>query len=454
MIRKNQNIMNRLNAISDGCLVLLSYVFSSWLWLDVIRNENNIASLDTLFSHMGFTAVIYAVCVVVVMSFFRMYRTSRLNKPTKGLKNVLIANAISLVTAAALLYLFRMEEFSRGVLGVFYVTSCSVLIIKRLVLLFFLRSIRAKGYNLKHVVVIGGGTLADRYVEAVQADEALGMHVTEVIRDMNDLAGQMEALLHDSGIDEVVAALEPTETEYIVEIIQHCEKCGTKVSVIPSYNDVIPTQPSISVIKDLKLIQLRTTPLDEPLNATIKRCFDVLGSLCLILVSSPIMLIVAICVKLSSPGPVFFKQERVGLNKKNFMMLKFRSMHVNAEQDTGWSKAQDSRRTRFGAFIRKTSIDELPQLFNVLKGDMSIVGPRPEIPYYVEQFRETIPLYMVKNQVRPGITGWAQVNGYRGDTSIEERIKHDLWYIENWSLSLDIRILFKTAFSMINQEKN
>ncbi len=455
MIRKNQKTMNQLNAISDGCLVLLSYVFSSWLWLDVIRNENNMASLDTLFSHMGFTAVVYATWVVVVMSFFRMYRTSRLNKPTKGLKNVLIANAISLVTAAALLYLFRMEDFSRGVLAVFYVTSCSVLIVKRLLLLLFLRTIRSKGYNLKYVVVIGSGKLADRYVEAIRADEALGMHVKEVIRDMNDLESRMEELLHDSGVDEVVAALEPAETGYIVEIIQHCEKCGTKVSVIPSYNDVIPTQPSISVIKDLKLIQLRTTPLDEPLNAAIKRCFDVVASLLLILLSSPLMLIAVIGVKLTSPGPVLFKQERVGLNKKTFTMLKFRSMHVNAEQDTGWSKAKDNRRTRFGAFIRKTSIDELPQFFNVLKGDMSLVGPRPEIPFYVEQFRETIPLYMVKNQVRPGITGWAQVNGYRGDTSIEERIKHDLWYIENWSISLDISIIFRTAFGgMINQEKN
>lgn len=455
MIRKNQKLMNFLNAVSDGFLVLFAYTFSSWLWLDVIKDDRNMASLDQLGSRMGITAVIYAVCVVLVLACFHMYRTSRLAKPTKGLKKVLVANAISLVSAAALLYLFRLEDFSRGVLALFYITSCALLIVKRLLMRWLLRSIRARGYNLKHVVVIGGGELADRYVKAITADEALGMHVKEVIRDMSGLDAKMEKLLHNAGVDEVVAALEPNELGFIVQIIQNCEKCGTKISIVPSYNDVIPTKPTINVVGDLKLIQLRTTPLDEPLNAFLKRAFDIVASLILIVLSSPLMLLAVIGVKLTSPGPVLFRQERVGLNKEHFTMLKFRSMRVNDKETTGWSTEKDPRRTKFGSFIRKTSIDELPQLFNTLKGDMSLVGPRPEIPFFVEQFRETIPLYMVKNQVRPGITGWAQVNGYRGDTSIEERIKHDLWYIENWSLSLDILILFRTAFGgMINKEKN
>ena len=151
-------------------------------------------------------------------------------------------------------------------------------------------------------------------------------------------------------------------------------------------------------------------------------------------------------VKLSSPGPVFFKQERIGKDKIPFYMLKFRSMRVNAEEATAWSTNEDPRRTKFGSFIRKYSIDELPQLFNVLKGDMSLIGPRPEIPFYVAQFKETIPLYLVRQQVRPGMTGWAQVNGLRGDTSIEDRVEHDIWYIENWSAGLDIKILFMTVF--------
>lgn len=224
--------------------------------------------------------------------------------------------------------------------------------------------------------------------------------------------------------------------------------------MIPFYNDVIPTRPTIDTVGKLKLIQLRTTPLDDPLNAFAKRAFDASVSFLLLVLLSPLLLGLAIAIKLSSPGPVFFKQERIGLNKKKFVMYKFRSMRVNDTQDTAWSSQTDDRRTRVGALMRKTSLDELPQLLNTLKGDMSLVGPRPEIPYYVEHFRETVPLYMVKYQVRPGMTGWAQVNGYRGDTSIPARVEHDLWYIENWSFGLDLKILLMTAFGgMINSEK-
>ena len=190
------------------------------------------------------------------------------------------------------------------------------------------------------------------------------------------------------------------------------------------------------------------------MNAFFKRSFDILVSIVLLVLLSPLFAIIAIAIRLSSPGPVLFRQERVGLNKKTFYMLKFRSMRVNDTQDTAWSTRQDDRRTKIGSILRKTSLDELPQLWNVLKGQMSLVGPRPEIPCFVEQFRETVPLYMVKYQVRPGMTGWAQVNGLRGDTSIPARVEHDLWYIENWSFGLDILILLKTAFGgMINDEQ-
>ena len=182
---------------------------------------------------------------------------------------------------------------------------------------------------------------------------------------------------------------------------------------------------------------------------------DVAGSLVLIVLTSPIMLGVAIGVKLSSPGPIIFKQERVGLNKRPFMMYKFRSMRVNAAEDSAWSTNSDPRKTRFGSIIRKFSLDELPQFFNVLKGDMSLVGPRPEIPFHVEHFKEEIPRYLVRQQVRPCLTGWAQINGLRGDTDIAERIRYDIWYIENWTVALDIKILFRTVFGgkMVNDEK-
>ena len=236
--------------------------------------------------------------------------------------------------------------------------------------------------------------------------------------------------------------------------MQICEKAGTKLSLIPFYAQYMPAHPQIDSLNGLPMINLRRIPLDNWGNALLKRAADIVGSLLLIALTSPLMLIAAIGVRLSSPGPVIFRQKRVGLNKNEFYMYKFRSMRVNDQTDTAWSTNHDSRKTRFGALIRKYSIDELPQFFNVLKGDMSLVGPRPEIPHYVEQFREEIPLYMVKHQVRPGITGWAQVNGLRGDTSIEERIRCDIYYIENWTFFFDIKVLLMTIFrGFINQEQ-
>ena len=237
------------------------------------------------------------------------------------------------------------------------------------------------------------------------------------------------------------------------DIIANSEKNGVKVSLIPFYTKFLPAHPVYDEIGDVSLINIRHIPLDNIGNAFIKRTMDIVGSLLLVLLTSPLMLFAAIGVKLSSPGPILFRQERVGLGKKPFYMYKFRSMRVNDQQTTGWSTNSDPRKTRFGSFIRKFSIDELPQFFNVLKGDMSLVGPRPELPFFVNQFKESIPLYMVKHQVRPGITGWAQVNGFRGDTSIKGRIEHDLYYIENWTFLFDIKILFMTIFHFSNSEK-
>ena len=201
-------------------------------------------------------------------------------------------------------------------------------------------------------------------------------------------------------------------------------------------------------LEGMPVINIRHVPLTNPLNAIMKRIVDIFGALVAIVLFSPIMLVTAALVKLTSPGPVIFSQERVGLHNKPFRMYKFRSMTVQApeKEKSRWTTPGDARVTPVGRFIRKTSIDEMPQLFNVLKGDMSLVGPRPERPFFVEKFREEIPRYMIKHQVRPGMTGWAQVNGFRGDTSITKRIEHDLYYIENWSLGFDFKILFLTFF--------
>lgn len=455
MIKRNQRLLNRLNALSDAGIVLLSYLFASWLWLDVISKDgHNVAHVAGIRSHVLIAALIYAFWTVFLLWAFRLYHTRRTLDAENYFGRVLAGNGIALLTAASALYVFRLEDFSRGVLGIYFLCSSTVLLAKRAAVRALLRYARSRGYNLKHMLVIGGGTLAQRYIQSVEKRPWLGIHVDGCIRPENGMLMQLEKRIHGAGIDEVILALEPDELDVTRDVIRICEKCGTKVSVIPFYNDVIPTRPTIDTVGKLKLIQLRTTPLDDPLNAFAKRAFDASVSFLLLVLLSPLLLGLAIAIKLSSPGPVFFKQERIGLNKKKFVMYKFRSMRVNDTQDTAWSSQTDDRRTRVGALMRKTSLDELPQLLNTLKGDMSLVGPRPEIPYYVEQFRETVPLYMVKYQVRPGMTGWAQVNGYRGDTSIPARVEHDLWYIENWSFGLDLKILLMTAFGgMINSEK-
>ena len=257
---------------------------------------------------------------------------------------------------------------------------------------------------------------------------------------------ELEKLLDLYRPDEVVSAIDMEDYQRMPEIIAACEKTGTKLSIIPFYAKYMPSNPQFDDLEGIPLLNLRRIPLDNWANAFCKRAMDVTGALTLILLTSPVMLLCAAGVKLSSPGPVIFRQKRIGRNKEPFYMYKFRSMRVNDGQDTRWSANRDERKTRFGAFMRKCSLDELPQFFNVLKGDMSLVGPRPEIPFYVEQFKEDVPLYMVKHQVRPGITGWAQVNGLRGDTSIKARVEHDIYYIEHWSILFDIEILLTTIF--------
>ena len=252
----------------------------------------------------------------------------------------------------------------------------------------------------------------------------------------------LEQILAKNTIDEIAITLPLAAYEKLAGIVAVCEKSGVHTKFIPDYTNIISSKPST---EDM---DIRNVPLTDPVNASMKRLVDIFGSLFGIVLFSPVMLVTAVAIKLSSPGPVIFKQERVGLHNKPFMMYKFRSMVQQKPEDEkkGWTTKGDPRVTRVGRFIRKTSIDELPQFFNVLLGTMSLVGPRPERTQFVEMFKEEIPRYMIKHQVRPGMTGWAQVNGLRGDTSIYERVRYDIWYIENWSMALDFKILFMTIF--------
>ena len=460
MIRKNQAFLNRVNIILDMLLVIISYLFASWLRLDFFDGHgDNMAAVS---SKTILLAVAYSLVLFLLLSLLGFYNTTRTRRLIWKVRTIFLGVTVSILIASTFLFVFRLVDFSRGVLLVFYLATLFLLTGKYAFMRLVLRRFRGKGYNLKHVVVIGTGSLARQYKNDIEAEPELGFHIKGFIGNQNLLRdnetwlgsfADLDEPLSSPDISEVVIALDPEEYCRLWQIIPACERNGVKYSVIPFYNDIIPSNPTVETIGRSKLINMRTNRLENVGWAILKRGFDITASALGLVLLSPLLLAIAIGVKCSGPGPVLFRQKRVGYQRKEFEMLKFRSMRVNEEEDTAWTQNEDPRRTKIGAVLRKTSLDELPQLINVLKGDMSLVGPRPELPHFVEQFKETIPYYMVKHQVKPGMTGWAQVNGYRGDTSIEERIKLDLWYIDHWSIFLDIRIILKTILGgMINKE--
>ena len=447
MIKRNQEYLNSINTIIDFVLVVFSYIFSAWLRLKVL---NGWWKNQGLSRPMIIASLFYAAGLLLMLSILGFYNSTRVRKLSWKLSTLFIATTLSIFAVTALIFVFKIEDVSRGIIAIFYVLTLVLLSGKQILTRAILNQIRKTGYNIKHEILVGKGKLAKQYVEDLGNEPELGIQIDQDVETDTELRDELKS----AHIDEVVIALEPEEYRNITKIIAVCEKYGVKYFVIPFYNDMIPAHPVFESVGKTKLINMRANRLESIGWSALKRTFDILMSTVGLIILSPLLIILATGVKLSSPGPVFFRQERVGLNRKNFKMLKFRSMVVNDKSDTAWSKKGDDRRTKFGSFIRKTSLDELPQLINVLKGDMSLVGPRPELPFFVDQFKEEIPLYMVKHQVKPGITGWAQVNGYRGDTSIKKRIECDLWYIDNWSPLLDLRILFMTVpWAMINDER-
>ena len=381
------------------------------------------------------------------------------------LSNIIMANTVGILIVFAgfflvLSYTEEAKNFSRSMFAYFYIFNIVLEEVERLVVRGFLRSIRRRGYNQKHILLVGYSKAAEQYIDRIKQNPQWGYNIRGILDDNIargtvykgvKVIGSIENLtfiLPENKLDEIAITLGLEEYYKLEKIVSQCEKSGVHTKFIPDYGNIIPTRPYTEDLLGLPVINIRYVPLSNTFNAMVKRLMDIVGSIICIVIFSPVMLLSAILVKITSSGPLIFKQERVGLHNEKFMMYKFRTMYVQTEEEEkkGWTQKNDPRVTKVGGFLRKTSLDEFPQLFNVLKGDMSLVGPRPERPQYVEKFREEIPRYMIKHQVRPGMTGWAQVNGYRGDTSIRKRIEHDLYYIENWTLGLDIKILFLTVF--------
>ena len=460
MIRDHQKYFNKLLVLLDAIVIAAAYWFSWFLWLSGYVKENDpgigILSVETYFAAL----VAIVPGYLILYNTFDLYSSKRTAKTVYEIFNIIKANTVGLLAVMVVLYAINIPDFSRGMVGVFYGINIVAESLMRKSVRYGLRRMRRKGYNVKHILLVGYSRAGEEYINKIKANPEWGYEVCGILDDHVPVGavykgvrvtGEIDALhtvLTDNQLDEIGITLSLSDYDRLEAIVKICEKSGVHTKFIPDYNSVIPSRPYLEDLDGLAVVNIRRVPLNNMANMLIKRLVDIAGAVVAIVLCSPSMLTAAIAVKITSRGPLIFKQERVGLHNKPFQMYKFRSMEVQSDADEkkGWTVKNDPRVTKVGRILRSTSIDELPQLFNVLKGDMSMIGPRPERPLFVEKFREEIPRYMIKHQVRPGITGWAQVNGYRGDTSIKKRIEYDLYYIENWSMAFDIKILFLTFF--------
>ena len=403
----------------------------------------------------------------LVYHLMNMYKLSRYRALNRFLPRVINANFV-LYGIVEILVAFITTERGRTFLLIWVLISA---VISTAIIAFKIRFIRAvlaifrtNQYNLRRIIVVGdNATSAAEYIRQVTENNSMygamilgyvGDKITEDIgADKLGSFSHLAEILDKYKPSDVVFAIDAYDKRRLIKLVNMCDDRCIKVYFLPVIYGFFKNSRQIEQVGNIPLINAHSTPLDNTANAALKRLVDIVGSLFLIILTSPLMLFAIIGIKLTSPGPVLFRQIRLGKMGKRFKMLKFRSMRVDNNSTKEWTIDTDERKTKFGNFIRKTSIDELPQLFNVLMGSMSLVGPRPEIPVFVDYFKERIPLYMVKHYVKPGMTGYAQIKGLRGDTSIEERIYADITYIENWSFWFDLSILLKTPLKAINRNE-
>ena len=463
MIKSHQKTLNRIHVIIDLILLVLAYVLAyefrfSWLdWIPLFYETPG--TYLSFVTYMNYLVVILPGYFIILLNN-GVYRPQRSAGRFLEMIRIVKINVMGMIYIMALLFLVKEINISRWFLVFFFVINVFMELGYRFCLRSILHKIRKEGYNTKQVLLVGYSRTAEGLLDRMQQNPQWGYEVLGILDDEMEIGtkykgvpviatlSELDQLLKEYDLDEINITMKMEDYVRLSEIVAKCEKSGVHTKFIPDYQDIIPTIPYMEDLEGLPVVHIRKVPLANGFNRFIKRAMDLIfGSIALLIASIP-MIIVAILIKCTSKGPVLYSQKRVGYHNKEFLMYKFRSMELQEEskEKSAWTTFHDPRVTPIGKFIRKTSIDELPQLWNVLKGDMSLIGPRPERPFYVEKFKEEIPRYMVKHQVRPGMTGWAQVNGYRGDTSIRKRINYDLYYIENWTPSFDILILFLTVF--------
>lgn len=449
-----------LLVLNDAAMVVVAFYLAHWLRrLVPVPPAINIAP----FASYATMVIIQVIVMITVYFFSRLYDLKRTMPRLDEFYRLLAVTSVgTLITVALTSILFKNStlelDFPRVMIIYAWLLTVFLVALGRSVLVMVRNWLRRRGIWTDRLLIVGTGDVGRMILQKVRqmpqlgyqaigfvdgelppGQEIMGVPVLGTVEDIPDL-------IKAHGIQEVIIGRPELSHEELLDIIARCERGQVGIKIFPDLFQIIATELSIGDLGGLPLLSVRDVAL-RGWKLTLKRAVDLVGSAVLLVLLSPFLMLVALAIKLDSRGPVFYAQERMGLDAKPFWCLKFRSMHTEAEKDgPGWTVEQDPRVTRLGRFIRRFSIDELPQLINVLLGEMSLVGPRPERPVYVEQFRRSIPRYMDRHREKAGMTGWAQVNGLRGDTSIAERTKYDLWYIENWSLWLDFKIMLRTLF--------
>jgi Undecaprenyl-phosphate glucose phosphotransferase len=456
MLKTHHRFFRLLFQLSDASVVATAWALAYW-----VRFFNPPAFLTSREVVVPFQEYIPALLGLIFLYFLSLqisgaYKSWRLFNILPELIAVSRASVLAFVVFIALTHFIAREDYSRAVLGLFAVFATFGLIAGRLLLRFGLRILRRRGSNLRSVVVVGDGVLADQIIRKIQMRPELGLRIAGFVQkgrasqllpkplsDFDSLTATLQRLT----ADQLIVCLRNEDASHVDAILEASVQGHVQVRIVPDVSQYAVLGMEIEDFDGIPMVAINQSPL-HGWNAVMKRASDILYAGVALILFSPLMLFIAILVKWTSKGPIFYSQERMGLDGVTFPMWKFRSMRTDAEAQTGavWASKQDSRVTWIGGILRKTSLDELPQLFNVLMGQMSCVGPRPERPVFVDKFKSEIPGYMLRHKVKAGMTGWAQINGFRGNTSLEGRIDADLYYINHWSLGLDLKIMFMTIF--------
>ena len=452
MFNRLQRFWTSIKIAIDVAVLTVAFVLSYYTRFDVLHGAPRPPTRETLI-----TLLLVLVLFPVAYRQSRLYATNRIRTHLEEVFELFKATITASLVLVALTY-FGRDRYSRLTLALFAGYSFVLVAATRVAFRVWLEEMRRRGLNLKSILLVGAGELGERVVETIESHTELGFRVTGVLsRDLllpgTTVRGvpvigttdELDRILAEHPVDQVILALPSEDTALLKTLMEKLALRTVDVKIVPDLFQYVTLYGGLEEFGGLPIVSLQGGPL-EGWNLVAKRVFDILFSAMALLLASPILLGVAVAVKLTSRGPILYRQERMGMDGAVFPILKFRTMRTDAESEGAqMATAGDARRTPVGAFLRRTSLDELPQLFNVLRGDMSLVGPRPERPVFIEEFKRQIPKYHLRHKVKAGITGWAQINGLRGQTSIQKRIEYDLYYIENWSLLLDLKILVRTA---------